>query len=69
MTDFSVNSLRGGWQQACWGWGLGEPAASHWRQWLNIDGALGRDKGQIVAELGYFRPLPSGKNVAIMTDR
>jgi hypothetical protein len=35
-------------------WGLGQPAATHWRQWLNLAAAIGQERGQNMAAIGYF---------------
>ncbi len=35
-------------------WGLGQPAAAHWRQWRELAAAIGLNVGQNVAALGYF---------------
>jgi hypothetical protein len=35
-------------------WGLGQPDATHWRQWLNLAAAIGRERGQNMAAMGFF---------------
>jgi len=35
-------------------WGLGQPGATHWRQWLNLAVPIGLKRGHNVAAMGYL---------------
>jgi hypothetical protein len=41
-------------------WGLGQPGAGHWRQWLDADLPIGPKHGQNVTEFGKFVTIGKG---------